>query len=237
MRLTNRNVLKKLSAVSFVLVTALITAIPALARCSDDPMPGVDWHDCRKRNLILTKDNLERANLSGVDFSSTDLHGVNLSFANLTKSQLTRSRLKSVSAPHAIFVKVIGGRTDFSNANLEKADFNRAELSRSDFTDANLSFVDFNRSDLGRSDFSGATLVASDFSFANLARADLRTAKFNGKVNVKGAFFFNTRLEGVDLTKFTGLEQWQVDMLCGNDDTKLRGELKRPDNWTCIDED
>jgi uncharacterized protein YjbI with pentapeptide repeats len=237
MRSTGLNMLKKLSVVALALVAPSMTALPALARCSDAPAPGVDWQDCRKGNLILEHDNLERANLAGTDLSSTDLSWANLSRANLTKAQLMRSKLKGVSAPRAIFTKVFGSRTDFSGANLEEADFERAELSRSDFTNSNLAFVDFNRSDIGRSDFSDATLIDPDFSFANLARADLRTAKISGKVNVKGAFLLNTRLEGVDLTGFTGLAQWQVNMVCGDDGTKLSDWLRRPDNWTCSDED
>jgi uncharacterized protein YjbI with pentapeptide repeats len=67
----------------------------------------------------------------------------------------------------------------------------------------------------------------------NLARADFRGATLSKPVDFDRAFFFLTRIEGVDLAAATGLTQWQLDMACGDDKTMLPAGLKKPKDWPC----
>jgi type II secretory pathway pseudopilin PulG len=90
--------------------------------------------------------------------------------------------------------------TDLSNANLRAANLREAELSEADLREA----------DLRAADLSGANL-----SGANLARADLSEATLSG-ANLTGA-----ALTGANLSEVLGLAQEQLDVACGNDETKL----------------
>ncbi len=100
-------------------------------------------------------------------------------------------------------------------------------MQRSNFTGAVLVNVDFTKAELGRADFTDADITGTKFSLANLARADFTKAKFTGPIDFANSFFFLTRIEGIDLSAASGLAQWQVDMSCGDDKTKLPGGLTR----------
>jgi uncharacterized protein YjbI with pentapeptide repeats len=86
---------------------------------------------------------------------------------------------------------------------------------------------------LGRAEFADAEISGAKFSLANLARADFTKAKFSAPLDFADSFFFLTRIEGLDLTTATGLAQWQVDMSCGDDKTKLPGGLTAAESWPC----
>ena len=206
------------------------------ANCSAAPSAGVDWQDCRKRNLILDGSDLSAAKLADADFSSTDLRRTKLEAADLTKADLGRAMLDRASAANSSFEKALGYRTSFANADLVNANFAKSEMHRANFKNANLANANFEKSELGRVDFSGAIISGVDFSFANLSRADLRTAKFDGAIDFSSAYLYLTRVEGVDLSQMVGLEQWQVDMACGDDKTKLPQGISPGGNWPCTDE-
>jgi hypothetical protein len=42
-----------------------------------------------------------------------------------------------------------------------------------------------------------------------------------------------TRFEGADLSGTTGLTQEQIEIACGNDETKLPADIKTPASWPC----
>ena len=107
-------------------------------------------------------------------------------------------------------------------------------MQRSNFANAVLVNVDFTKADLGRADFTGADITGAKFAFANLARADFSKAKFSTPLDFANAFLFLTRIEGLDLSAATGLAQWQIDMSCGDGNTKLpcRPQAHRP-AWPC----
>ncbi|MCF6322446.1 MAG: pentapeptide repeat-containing protein, partial [Rhizobiaceae bacterium] len=127
-------------------------------------------------------------------------------------------------------------RVSFKNTNLEQAIFRKSEMIRVDFSKANLKGVDFSKSEAGRTRFDDAILGDNDFSFANVARADFRKARITGPIAFSGAYFYRTRLEGVDLTNTTGLVQWQIEMACGDDATKLPEGVIKPQSWPCSSE-
>lgn len=223
----------------FALFAAMASLAPSPAQagnCGAGVGPGVDWSDCRKRNLILDGSNLSGANLSNADFTSSDLRKSGLDGADLSKANLLRSMLDSSKAAGANFEKAVGFRTSFVGTDLTAARFAKSEMQRADFTGATLTDVDFEKSELGRANFSDADINGTNFRYANLARADFRFARFETAIEFTGAFLFRTRIEGVDLSTAKGLAQWQVDMACGDSTTKLPEGLVEPGIWPCGDE-
>ena len=213
------------------------SASPASASdCNADPKPGIDWSGCRKRNLIIGGSDLTGANLSETDFTSTDLRKSGLDGTDLSKATLLRSMLDSSKAAGANFEKAIGFRTSFAGADLTAARFGKSEMQRADFSGAALANVDFEKSELGRAVFTDADINGTNFAYANVARADFRLAKFDTPIDFTGAFFFLTRIDGVDLSQAVGMAQWQVDMSCGDTTTKLPAGLEIPTTWPCEDE-
>ncbi|MER9076593.1 pentapeptide repeat-containing protein [Mesorhizobium sp. M0904] len=205
----------------------------AAQNCDAAATPGVNWQECDKKLLILDGQDLSGANLFGVDFTSTDLRNTNLVAANLEKATLVRASLADSTAKGARFDRIEGYRTDFSRMDAQGAVFASAEMQRSNFQDANLTNVDFTKAELGRAQFHDADISGSRFSFANLARADFRGARFTAPIDFDRAFFFLTRIEGLDLSNSVGLSQWQLNMACGDARTELPSGLTRPEDWPC----
>ncbi len=220
----------------FALATlaVLLSATAAgAADCRADPAPAIDWQECNKSRLMLSDSQLEGANLSGADLSYTDLRQSNLAGAHFEKATLIRSSLAGSRADKANFSRIEGYRTVFSKVSAQAASFASAELQRADFTEANLTGADFQKAELGRADFTDAVITGSRFPMANLSRVQLNKAKFEGPIDLSGAFLFLTRVEGLDLSQAVGLEQWQIDEACGDAATKLPANLKVPSGWPC----
>lgn len=209
------------------------TMASAAADCSASAGPGVDWTDCDKKLLILSGNDFNAATLTEVDFTSTDLRETNLLMANLEKATLVRASLAGARADGANFNRVEAYRTNFNRIDARGATFVNGELQRSNFTDAVLTNADFTKADLGRADFGGAQITATRFQLANLSRADLRKTTFTGALDFANSFMFLTRIEGMDLSAATGLEQWQIDMACGDPATKLPAGLSASRSWPC----
>lgn len=227
-----------LSTCAGALVVTAMTglATPALAGCSDGPEKGVDWSECRKRNLILRGTTLTDANLADTDLTSTDLRDANLDGAEMTKANLLKAHLDGSKLIGANLEKVVGYRSRFHDTDMTDANFEKAEMQRADFTGATLHNVNFDRSELGRVTFTGASLSDVNFDFAILARADFRDARLEGPINLTSAYLFLTRFEGVDLSVATGLVQSQINLSCGNGDTVLPDGLTHPASWPCSEE-
>ena len=66
----------------------VLSTAPVLAGCNDSAGPGVDWSDCRKRNLILTGTDFTGAKMQKTDLVGNDMRNVILDNANLTKALL-----------------------------------------------------------------------------------------------------------------------------------------------------
>ena len=113
------------------------------------------------------------------------------------------------------------------------ATFASAEMQRSNFANAVLVNVDFTKAELGRADFTGADITGTKFALANLARADFSKAKFSAPIDFANSFLYLTRIEGLDLSAATGLAQWQVDMSCGDGNTRLPSGLVASASWPC----
>lgn len=227
------------AALSFMaFATTLILSLTAAAAtqaadCGGSPAPGLDWRECSKKSLVLQGSNLSGADLGGADFSMTNLSDSNLARANFEKANLMRTWFNGASAEKSNFDHVEAYRSSFANAVANGATFLSAELQRADFSGARLTGASFEKAELGRANFDNATLTGARFSLANLSRADFSSAVFEGPLAFEHAFMFLTRIEGLDLSAATGLEQSQIDLACGDAKTKLPAGLKTPAGWPC----
>jgi uncharacterized protein YjbI with pentapeptide repeats len=79
-------------------------------------------------------------------------------------------------------------------------------LQRAKFSNADLSDVDFTKAELGRSLFDSAVLSGNRFKLASLARADFRRAAVYGAIDFEDAYFFLTRIGGVNPSSATSFE-------------------------------
>lgn len=240
MKLTFKSAVTSLAAtaalMSLSLPINLAQMSPAYASCSDDAGEGVNWEDCRKRNLIMSGFDFSGSNFTRADLSSSDLRDTKLDGSNFEKTNLVRASLKGATAPGANFSGVLASRTNFSNGDFSGANFEKAETFRVDFSGSNLSNVNMSRAEFGRAMFAGADISGVSFDFTNLARADLRGVKFSSPPSFDNTFLFQTRLDGLDLTQANGLQQWQIALSCGDTDTRLPAGLERPDTWPCAEE-
>ena len=123
--------------------------------------------------------------------------------------------------------------TDFRGSTLDGSGFYKSDISRVSFRGSSLNGANFEKAELGRADFSGAVLTGARFAYANLSRADLSKARFEGGLDLSHTFLFLTRIEGLDLSASSGLEQEQVDLACGNAATKLPPGFTAPPTWPC----
>lgn len=219
-------------AVALALIAIMFRPAVA-ANCSHTPAPGVDWSECSKKALMLGGSNFEGANLTGADLMLTDLSRTNMKGADLEKASLTRAWFTGATADRAKFDRIEGYRTGFDNVSAVGASFALAELPRASFKGALLINANFEKAELGRADFSGAVLTGARFALANLSRAELGKAKFEGGLDFSRAFLFLTRIEGLDLSSSTGLEQEQIDLACGDAATKLPSGFTVPTSWPC----
>ena len=218
------------------LVLVFLAVLPTSARaadCRSSPEPAVDWSGCDRSNLMLPRSDLTAANLEGANVSYSDLRSATLSKAKLTDAKLTGTSLAGSVAAGADFTKVEAYRSDFSKVSATGASFRGAELQRARFSGAALSGSSFAKAELGRVAFDGARLGGNDFAFANLARADLSKATIEGPLSFAGAYMFLTHIEGSDLSAATGLAQAQIDIACGDAQTKLPAGLKASAKWPC----
>jgi len=194
-----------------VALSAVLPGLAVAADCGSEPRPGIDWTDCRKRNLMLDRVDLSGAVLDSADITSTDLRNSTLNQTNFVKADMARAMLDGSKAQAANFEKVQGYRTSFANTDLKSANFTKSEMQRANFTNAILTGADFTKSELARAVFTGAEISDTRFDFSNLGRADFRGAIFTTPLSFSHAYLYRTRLEGVDLSVSVGLEQWQIN--------------------------
>ncbi|TWF49851.1 pentapeptide repeat-containing protein [Neorhizobium alkalisoli] len=223
-------------AVAIALVGLLPKSLVA-QECRSEPAPGINWGGCGKRNLMLSGSDFTNASLAEADLSFTDLRDSIFKGADLEKAKLARAWLAGVQAEKANFSKIEGYRADFQKMQAKGATFAGAELQRANFSGADLEGVSFEKAELSRVNFDKATLTKSRFSYTNLARADFTDAIFDGPLDFSSSFLFLTKIQGVDLSKATGLDQHQINMACGDAKTKLPPGLSAPYSWPCGDTD
>lgn len=205
----------------------------AHASCDETAAPGVNWQNCRKRNLILDGFDFSGSNFTRTDLSASDLRNTTLNNTIFNKTNLVRASLAGSVAQNANFKGVIASRTDFSMGNFDGADFSKAEISRSNFAKSSLKNTQMSKGDFSRGNFTNADLSNADLSFSNISRANFENVTFSEIFNLEGAYTYRTVFSGLDLSKSKQLEQWQLNLACGNDKTILPEGLTKPDSWPC----
>ena len=217
----------------FVNLSHNFTINKAYAACEDTAGPSVDWQNCRKRNLIMDGFDFTGSNFTRSDMSASDLRNSKLSKSVFIKTNLIRASLAGSIAENVNFEGVIASRTDFSKGNYKNSSFTKAEISRADFTNSNLENATMTKADFSRVNFLNANLKGANLSYSNISRSNLINVTIDENFNIKGSYMFLTRIDGLDLSALQGLEQWQIDMACGNGDTKLPNTLTKPKSWPC----
>jgi len=226
-----------LSFIAFIAVSMHAQVMPpALAGCSDFAEPGVNWEKCKKRNVIISGTDLTGANMSKSDMGASDLRNAILNGSNFKKAILLRASLNGSSAKGTNFEGIIASRVDFRSTNIEDANFQKSEISRADFSDSTLKNIDFSKAELPRVKFENASLTNVMFQNTNLARANFSNIKLDGSIDLSGAFLFQTKIAGLDLSNAKGMQQWQIDMACGDSETLIPAGLTKPANWPCPSE-
>lgn len=217
-----------------LLVVMFSLAVPgsALAGCNSSAGAGVDWSGCRKMNKYLQETDLSGANFERTNLSRSNLKASKLVKAKMHKADLSKTVLRDAILTEADLSGVVGMRAYMDRAQLKSADLTKAELFRANLNSADLSGANLTGTQLGRAILSGAKLDNATANFANLARADLRGASLDG-TDFTQAYFYRTKLEGVDLSRTKGLKREQLELSCGNDETKLPPGVDRPVSWPC----
>lgn len=225
--------------VNTILATSVLSLDPnfvtssAHAACTDTAAPSVNWENCRKRNLIMDSFNFSGANFTKADLSASDLRNSTLAKAIFFKTNLVRASLSGSNAEEANFESVVASRTDFSKGNYKNANFVKAEISRSNFSNSDLENAKMSKADFSRVNFINANLKGVNLAYSNISRANLTGASIDENFSLEGSFMFLTRIEGLDLSSSKTLQQWQIDMACGNKTTVLPEGLSAPDTWPC----
>ncbi len=229
---------KRSKLVGFLLLPLLLLlgAGPAVAKCSDPPRPKVDWSKCDREKKRLRDMDLRGGIFERTDLTYTDLSGSNLSGARLLRATVNSARFKAADLTGADLTKAQGSRADFAGAKMVGAVLVKAELARADLTGANLSGADLSKAEFERAVFRNAILERARLAFADLARADLTGARLAG-ANLEGAYTLLIRVEGTDLSGVTGLSQQQLEIACGDAETRLPEGLTAPAVWPCTPAD
>lgn len=219
-----------------LLVVAALNMIintPALhAKCTDGPAPTVDWSGCFKELLMLGDYDLSRANLEGALLSGTDFRSTRLIGANFVRTELLRTAFNDADLSGANFEKALSSRANFAGAKLRnvrlvKAEFHRVNFEGADLTGADLSDGDFHRTNFSKAKLTNAMLVGALLPRSVFLEADLSGA------SMTGAFLYRANIEGADLTAVKDLTQAQLEIACGNRNTKLPTGLSAPGWWPC----
>ena len=217
-------------------IAAFLTAQPAVAACGDSPAPGVDWSKCEKRRLILRGQDLSNGTFLRTDFARSDLAEATLAGADLTEAIFDRARLAGADLTGARLEKAEGDRADVTGAILRDADMSKAAMSRTDFSGADFTGATLAKAELSRAILAGAMLEGVDMARAEVARAVFAGARLAG-ADMTGAYTYLTRFEAADLSAVKGLTQQQLDVACGDAETKLPDGLAAPSGWPCAQEE
>lgn len=132
-------------------------------------LSGANLQSASFKNAILEKANFEGADLKEAHFSGADLKGANFKKAELSGANFSGADLRAWRD------KKIEKNTDFRDADLGFATFNRAKLGSSIFGVIN------ERSCLGqKTNLNGAKFRGVNLNNVNLNRASIAEAKFGG---------------------------------------------------------
>ena len=112
------------------------------------------------------------------------------------------------------------GEINCRNCDLSGADLSRECVKHGDLTGAKFDNTKAQYMCMSFANFTGASFRNADLTGANLGHSNLKNA------NLKGAKLNITNIRGADLSTATGLTQAQIDLACGDAETKLPPGLK-----------
>ena len=142
-------------------------------------------------------------------------------------SKITHAHAKWIENPKGLD----GSRANFCEADLSRADFVMAMLAGADFSKAKLEGAKLTRANLTRADFTEAQLHGAHFDAAMLHEAVFHDVEF-GSASLQYAKLYQANLQGANLRKVQGLTQYQINMACLDQNTKLPAGLSHPEGCT-----
>jgi uncharacterized protein YjbI with pentapeptide repeats len=222
--------IKQVVTMLFLLVWAISN--PAVAGCFDKREAGMDWSGCKKTNKMLDDTNFSGSRFDNANLALSNLDESNFKGASLIKTDMTRATARRSRFEGADLTKSVGYRAVFDGATLKESNLTKSEYFRASFRDAKITKIDWSKSELGRVDFSAAQLDEVSFHFSNVSRVIFNKAKLKN-VDFWGAYTYLTHFENVDLRKVKNLSQLQLDLSCGDQDTRLPEGRWMPDTWPC----
>ncbi len=170
------------------------------------------YADFDKANLIEAKlDNscfensdfseaiLEFVSAKNANFSNATLEGAVLRNADFTGSLMNELRaseaadfsyanLTSIQAPDSVWDGAILTQTNFTNANLNSAQFAESHCDEVDFSFAKLKFINFHHASINKTDFKHCDMFDASFHEAKLTRVNFYD------VNLYGSDFFGAEM-------------------------------------------
>jgi len=196
--------IRRISIISLAVLSALFAASLLLWLGYDEQRQRLNQLESQNELLVFKggQDSRISADLSGAELPQVDFSGVNLSHANLSGANLEKAILDKANMRTSRLIR----------ANLISASLREANFEGSDFNSATLQAADFSRSDLRNADFTNANLTKALLSATNLDNAEFKRAILNG----------------ADLSAAKGLTSEQLDVACGDSETKLPSGLSIP---------
>ena len=225
--------LKSLLGIAIAAGITAYTSTPANAQIRVDSRMYTTSGSCARCDLsgrTLTGMTLRDSNFAGAQFNRANLSGGNFDRSDLSDTQFKRAFLarvegQSVNMANASFQDATMTEAKFDNAiltnsDMQRADISRANFTRSDFADANLASAT-----APNVNFEGSKFVNARFDHMNLRNAKLDNAKFDnvefGNAVLIGATMAGADFSRADLSEVQGLQQAQLDLACGDSETRL----------------
>ncbi len=202
------------------LLPVLLIAAPASAQIRVDAriqMNSGSCSGCDLSNKAMNGVQLRDANLSGSVFNNSNLSGGTLDGSNLSGA-IFRG---------ALMYRIKGDGVTMPRAVLEDATLTEARLSNSKFAEANLARANLSRAVFSDTDFKGARFDGADLTGASFQNGQFQNARF-GSAILSEAKLENANFSGANLSTVQGLKQAQLDVACGDENTRLPAHLSLP---------
>ena len=233
--------MRELLLKSLLGITAIAAvAAPANAQIRVDSRMYTNSGSCARCDLsgrTLTGMTLRDSNFAGAQFNRSNLSGGNFDRSNLSDTQFKRAFLarvegQSVNMANASFQDATMTEAKFDDAILTNSDLQRADISRANFTRSNFADANLKSATAPNVNFEGSKFVNARFDHMNLRNAKLDGAKFYnvefGNAVLIGATMDGADFSKADLSEVQGLQQAQLDVACGDSETRLPIGLSLP---------
>ncbi len=219
-----------LIATGFLWSNTAFAQVPAKTPVSTSMHLSGSCAKCDLSARIMPGMSLQGANFAGSDFSHSNLAGANFTQANLDNTSFYKAHLMQVKGVGVNLNRsVLRGTTlsdvslvssNFTSADLYKADLTGGDFSGSDFTKAKLKSADAIGVTFARVNFTNAKFDHGDFTGSDFSEARFINTKF-GDANIENADFSGADFSGAEMAYLTGLKQGQLDVACGSHETQL----------------